>query len=114
MSVQIGVLCAKTILIVVVWIAERRKKLHHIKRVDNIQMELMQALVTVGLFFALTPGILLTLPVGNKFAVASAHGVVIVYLLERMHYMEGFKMPRQGDRLHAYINLNIQRIQTLY
>jgi len=56
-------------------------------------MELMGALITVALFFALTPGVLLTLPVGNKFAVALVHGVVyvvIVYLLERMHYMENF------------------------
>jgi len=62
-------------------------------------MEFIQALITVGLFFALTPGVLLTLPVGNKFAVALAHGVVyvvIVYLLKSMDYMEGFKgLPKK-------------------
>ena len=61
-------------------------------------MDLVEALVTVALFFLLTPGILLTLPVGNKFAVALAHGVVyvvIVYLLNSMDYMEGFKMPQR-------------------
>ena len=64
-------------------------------------MDLMEALVTVALFFALTPGILLTLPLGNKFAVALAHGVVyvvIVYLLSSMDYMEGFKVPRYGRK----------------
>jgi hypothetical protein len=57
-------------------------------------MDLFEALVTVALFFALTPGILLTLPLGNKFAVALAHGVVfliILYLLNSMDYMEGFR-----------------------
>ena len=62
-------------------------------------MDVFEALVTVLVFFALTPGVLLTLPVGNKFAVALAHGVVyvvIVYLLKSMDYMEGFKgLPKK-------------------
>ena len=51
-------------------------------------MELFEALVTVLVFFALTPGVLLTLPVGNKYVVALVHGVVfftVLYFLNGGH-----------------------------
>ena len=57
-------------------------------------MEFFEVLVTVLVFFALTPGVLLTLPVGNKYVVALAHGVVfftVLYFLNGGDDMEGFR-----------------------
>ena len=44
-------------------------------------MDVFEALVTVLVFFALTPGVLLTLPLGNKYVVALAHGAVFFTVL---------------------------------
>ena len=45
------------------------------------------ALLAAALFFVLTPGILLTLPLRNKFAVAAGHGVVFVVI---MYFVKDF------------------------
>jgi len=59
-------------------------------------MDAFEALVTVLVFFALTPGVLLTLPVGNKYVVALVHGVVfftVLYFLNGGH-TENFRVTK--------------------
>lgn len=67
------------------------------KSASLVKFDMVEALQTVALVFVLTPGILLTLPFGNKFTVAAAHGVlylVIAYFISGMRVNEAFSARR--------------------